>query len=181
MLSLLLIAVAAALMFGVDAAKVRTAFDWCRSRVDPRTAVACAIAVIAVLLLVAGDRAAPTPPPDDGPLTLRGEFVGPTASDDAATIGALLTELADELEYDGRQSEPAIRTGVQVDQLRTCARTLRCRGESIGDRQPRARDKIASYLLIHVGEDGGPLTDESRAAWVSAFRDAGRAASEAAK
>jgi hypothetical protein len=112
---------------------------------------------------------------------LDGDFRGETASDDAATVGNLLLELADELEWDGSLSEPYYVTGSQIDQLRKASRVLRCRGESIGDRQPAARDKIAEYLEIHVGTDGGPLTPESRAAWVSAFRDVGRAACDASK
>ena len=93
----------------------------------------------------------------------------------------MLNELADEIEWDGTQSEPSLRTGVQIDQLRKTARVLRCRGESVGDRQPKARDKIASYLEQHVGTDGGTLTPESRSAWVSAFRDVGRASIDAAQ
>ena len=181
MLSLVLIAVAAFVFFGVDVAKAKSALEWVKAKVDARTAVAAAIVAAALLLLPNWKTDPPAPVPDDGPLSLRGDFTGPTASEDASIVGALLCELADELEYDGSQPEPEIRTGTQIDQLRKAARTLRCRGESIGERQPAARDKIAQYLTIHVGEDGGPLTPETRAAWVSAFRDVGRAASEAAE
>jgi len=60
-------------------------------------------------------------------------------------------------------------------------REFRCRGISIGDRQPVARDVIAKYLEDAVGTDGGPLTPEQRSAWVAAYRDIGRAATDAAK
>jgi hypothetical protein len=95
----------------------------------------------------------------------------------------LCNELADEIEFDGTQPEAEryLKSGVAVDELRKAARILRCRGISIGDRQPQARDLIATYLDEHVGTDGGPLTAETRAAWVTAYRDIGRAASDAAK
>jgi hypothetical protein len=114
---------------------------------------------------------------------LRGTFLGPSASDDASLVGALCHELADEIEFDGTQPEAEryLKSGVAVDELRKAARVLRCRGISIGDRQPQARDIIAAYLDKNVGTDGGPLTAETRAAWVTAYRDIGRAATDAAK
>lgn len=138
-------------------------------------------AAIAFSMGGAGSPPQPTPAPDAGPLDLAGLWMGATASADAATVGALCLEIADELEYDGTQQHPYLTTGVAVDELRKTARTLRCRGISIGDRQPRARDAIAKYLDEQVGVDGGPLTPAQRAAWVSAYRDVGRAASEAAR
>lgn len=180
MISVILIAAAVAVAMGLDAAKLRAVADKAREKVSPKAAVVAALVLLAVLLIPRGRQEAPEPP-DDGPLSLEGMFVGPTASSDAATIGALLSELADEIEYDGSQPEPMYQNGVQIDQLRKAARVLRCRGESIGDRQPKARDAIASYLEIHVGTDGGKLTPESRSAWVSAFRDVGRAATDAAQ
>lgn len=183
MLSILLIAAGAWLLFGgVDASKVVAIWDSIRAKVDGKKALAIALLLAALLLLPSWSReVGPTPVPDAGPLSLKGAFSGVTASDDAILVGSLLLELADELEYDGSQSEPSIRTGVQIDHLRKTARVLRCRGESVGDRQPVARDKIAAYLEAHVGTDGGPLTPETRAAWISAFRDVGRAATDASK
>lgn len=183
MLSIFLVAAGAWLLFGgVDAARVVAVWDSIRSKVDGKKALAAALIVAALLLLPSWNReVSPTPVPDAGPLSLKGAFSGASASDDAILVGSLLLELADELEYDGSQSEPSIRTGVQVDHLRRVARVLRCKGESIGDRQPEARDKIAAYLEAHVGTDGGPLTPEARAAWISAFRDVGRAAADASK
>jgi hypothetical protein len=183
MLSVLLVAAAAALFFGVDAEKLRKVADAVKARFDAKTALAFGLVLLAALLLPSwgGRDDGPTPVPDAGPLSLKGDFRGDTASSDAAIIGSLLKELADEIEYDGMQSEPAIRTGTQIDQLRKAARTLRCRGESVGERQPVARDKIAAYLEAHVGTDGGPLTPETRSLWVSAFRDVGEAASDAAQ
>jgi hypothetical protein len=181
MLSILLVAAAVALFYGGDLSKFAPAIEWVK-KLGPQKWAAIGLVLAAVLLMPRGQQHdGPTPTPDVGPLSLAGDFRGVTASEDASTVGNLLLELADEIEWDGSQSEPFIATGSQIDQLRKAARLLRCRGESIGDRQPAARDKIASYLEIHAGTDGGPLTPETRAAWVSAFRDVGRAASDAAK
>jgi hypothetical protein len=103
-------------------------------------------------------------------------FVGPSAAADAVLVGALCGELADELQWDGTQDDPFFRTAISIDELRQRARELRCRGESIGSRQPAARDAIASHLERAVGTSGGPITPEQRAAWVTAFRDIERAA-----
>ena len=183
MISFLLIAAAAVVFFGIDAEKLKALLEAVKKNVDYRKFLGLTLVCLALLTLPAwGSRdVPPQPTPDTGPLSLEGDFRGETASEDASTVGNLLLELADEIEWDGSQSEPFIVTGLQIDQLRKAARLLRCRGESIGDRQPAARDKIAAYLEIHAGTDGGPLTPESRAAWVSAFRDVGRAASDAAQ
>jgi hypothetical protein len=118
----------------------------------------------------------PTPPAPAGPLDLRGMFSGPTGAEDAAVISALTGELADELAWDGDQSEPYLKTGVAVDELRQRMRELRCRGVSIGARQPAARDAIARHLETAVGTSGGPITAEQRAAWVRALREISEAA-----
>lgn len=183
MISVLLVAAAAALLFGVDNAKLMAAVEWVKAHADAKRLAALGLVVLAVLLMIphAPHDEAPTPAPDAGPLSLRGSFVGPTASEDAALIGCLCDELAEEIEFDGTQPHPFLATGQEVDELRKTARVLRCRGISIGDRQPKARDVIASYLEQTVGTDGGPLTAEQRAKWITAFHDIGRAANDAAK
>ena len=183
MLSILLVAAAVALYYGGDLSKFQPAVEWLK-KLDPKKLIAIGLVLAAVLLMPRGQRQdEPTPEPDAGPLVLRGTFLGESASSDAGLIGALCDELADEIEYDGNQPEAEryLKSGVAVDELRKAARVLRCRGISIGDRQPQARDIIATYLDKNVGTDGGPLTAESRAAWVTAYRDIGRAASDAAK
>jgi hypothetical protein len=180
MISFLLIAAAAALLFGIDADKLKALLEAVKKNVDYRKFLGLALVCLALLFLPSWKRE-DVPTPDVGPFSLAGDFRGVTASADASTVGNLLLELADEIEWDGTLGEPFIVNGSQIDQLRKAARVLRCRGESIGDRQPEARDKIAAYLEIHAGTDGGPLTPETRAAWVSAFRDVGRAASDAAQ
>ena len=123
----------------------------------------------------------PGPPIPPAAFSLDGKFVGPTASQDAATLGALCTELGDVLEHDSAQPEPRIKTGAALEDLRVAAREARLRGESIGSRQPRARDAVKAFLDETAGTSGGPLTPEQRAAWVTAFREVGRAATNAAQ
>lgn len=115
----------------------------------------------------------PAPPPPDA-FSLRGKFVGPTAADDAAAMAALCSELASCIEYDALHGE-RLKTGVAFDDLRIAARDARMKGESIGARQPAVRDAVHQFLDEAVGTSGGPVTPESRAAWVSAFRDIARA------
>ena len=143
-----------------------------------------ALLAAAAIAWGSGRPAAPTPAPGpapDAPLVLRGTFVGPDASADAATVSALMDELAAEIEWDGMQPEPLVRTGVAVDDLRQRARELRCRGVSLGDKHPRAREAIKNYLDQVAGTSGGPLTPAQRSAWVTAYRDVARAAADAAR
>ena len=133
---------------------------------------------------------APTPPapaPVVG-LDLRGRFVGPGAATDAATTAALLEELADKIQWDGRPQdqegrpkEPRLITGAAFDDLRRAARELRCEGVSLGARQPAVRDEIKRYLDAEVGTDGGPVDAKKRSAWVFAFKSIAQAAREAAR
>lgn len=152
---------------------------------SPRQLAAAALVAAAVAWHYLGrPEAAPAPEPTPAPpagLDLRGVFRGPTAAEDAATIGGLCLELADEIDWDGAQAEPFLKTGVAFDELRTRARELRCRGVSIGERQPAARDAIHAYLDQAVGVAGGPVSPEQRQRWVNAFRDVGKAATDAAR
>ena len=184
MLTALLLAAAAALVFGGGdlPARAAEAVAWIRERVTVRQAAAVVLLVAALVVHLSSRPAAPAPTPAPGvPLDMRGLFKGPTASADAATIGALCSELADEIEADGMGESPFLKTGVAFDELRHRARELRCRGVSIGQRQPAARDAIRSYLDAAVGTAGGPVTPEQRSAWVAAFRDVGRAATDASR
>ena len=153
-------------------------------RVEGRHLTAAAALAVAALLWSSGrDEAAPTPAPGPAPgaLDLRGAFVGPDASADAATTAAYLDEVAAELEWDGMQPDPFFKTGVAIDELRIRARELRTKGVSLGEKHPRARAAIKDYLDHAAGTSGGPLTPEQRSAWVSAFREVARAAADAAR
>jgi hypothetical protein len=123
----------------------------------------------------------PAPAPAPGGLNLRGTFVGPDAAADAATVAALMDELASEIEWDSMQTEPLIRTGVALDDLRQRSRELRCRGVSLGEKHPRAREAIKNYLDAAAGTSGGPLSPAQRSAWVAAYRDIARAAADASR
>jgi hypothetical protein len=113
----------------------------------------------------------PAPGPDAAPDSpIRLEWVGPTAAADRATMGHLCSAIADALEDDGRRAEPRVRSGTQLEELRVAARDLRMRGESIGERQPAARQAIGDYLDREAGKSGGPLDADSRRRWVQAFR-----------
>jgi hypothetical protein len=127
-----------------------------------------------------------TPAPAPGPapvvgLDLRGRFVGPDAAADAATTAALLEELAGQIEWDGSQTEPRLKTGAAFDDLRRSARELRTRGVSLGARQPAVRDAIKTFLDAEAGTEGGPVDAAARAKWVRAYRAVSAAAAEATR
>lgn len=182
----LLVAAAAFLLIGPEKLQAaRVYLLELAGKGSPRQLAAAALVAAAVAWHYVGrPEAGPAPEPTPAPpagLDLRGMFRGPTAAEDAATIGGLCSELADEIEWDGAQAEPFLKTGVSFDELRTRARELRCRGVSIGERQPAARDAIHAYLDQAVGVAGGPVNQEQRQRWVSAFRDVGKAATDAAR
>lgn len=142
--------------------------------------VAAVALLVAAVIAFAPSRPAPAPGPAPAPpdaFTLRGKFIGPSAAADASTMAALCAELADCIEYDGNHDQ-RLKTGVAFDDLRVAAREMRCNGESIGARQPQVRDAVHRFLDDAVGSSGGPVTTESRAAWVSALRDLARAAAD---
>lgn len=151
-----------------------------------RYIVAAVLAAVALVCVVAlrgeGDRPGPAPL-GPGEFSLRGKFQGESAAADAACLAGLCDELAEGLAFDGSKppAEQRIKTGAQIEDLRVAARESRMRGESIGARQPKARDAIQQYLDSTAGTNGGPLTPEKRAEWVAAFRALGRAAADAAK
>ena len=143
---------------------------------------------LAVLLLVAALIAwalssAPTPPsPAPAPpaaIDLVGAFQGATAADDAATLAAMADEIADIIEWDGRQESPMLKTGRMLDELRTQTREFMCRGESLGEKHPAARTAIGAYLDEQLGNGGGEVTPEQRAKWVGAYREIARSARHA--
>lgn len=148
--------------------------------IDGQYVAAVALLVAAVIAFAPSSSSTPQPGPAPVPpdaFSLRGKFIGPTAAEDACTMAALCGELADCIEYDGKHDQ-RLKTGVAFDDLRIAARELRCKGESIGARQPAVRDAVHKFLDDAVGSSGGPVTPESRAAWVLALRDLSRAAAD---
>lgn len=173
------------------AAAVVLAWPWIRehapeidlSNLDRRHYAAILLGAAALASYALRSPAAPQPTPSPSPtkLDLRGTFVGPDAASDAATTAALCGEIANEVEWDGTQPEPLIKTGVAFDELRVRTRLLLCKGESLGEKHPRAREAIEQFLNAAAGTSGGPLTPEQRAKWVAAYREVARAAEAAAR
>ena len=153
--------------------------EWKWPQLDSRHLAAFALVAAAAWHYAAQSPATPSPAPSPSEFSLRGKFVGPDASRDAALVAALCDELANEVEWDAQQVEPLIRTGVAFDELRIRSRLLLCRGESLGDKHPLARDAIEGYLNAAAGTAGGPLTPEAKARWVAAYREVARAAEAA--
>lgn len=123
--------------------------------------------------LVFGAQAGPSPIKPEGPdLTAAFSQTSSTAQAtmDARQFAALCSSLADMMEYDGKRSEPRLLTGVQMDDLRRWSREYLQTGSSFGSRYPRLPELVGSYLDEKIGKSGGPVTPESRAAWVSAHR-----------
>lgn len=145
--------------------------------------IAAAVLVLVALYwsLPAAPAPVPTPVPTPDGLNLRGTFIGPSATDDAALLAALCGELADVIEWDGMKPEPRLKSGLAFDELRIAAREGRCRGESIGQRQPHARDAIQKFLESQVGVSGGPVGPQERAKWIAAYRELARACSDASR
>jgi hypothetical protein len=142
--------------------------------------VAVLALVVAAAIAFMPSKPAPTPQPVPVPpdaFTLKGKFIGERAASDAIIMSELCASLADCIEYDG-QHDQRLKTGVAFDELRIAAREMRCKGESIGARQPQVRDAVHKFLDDSVGSSGGPVTPESRAAWVAALRDLARAAAD---
>jgi len=149
----------------------------------PRQQIAALIAV-AVLAYYAAtlQQHVPTPAPiPDDAFVLKGKFVGPTASSDAANVASLTDELAFWIEFDGMQPEPRLKTGVAFDELRVAAREGRMRGESIGARQPKVKNAIDEFMTKTTGTYGGPIGPADRSNWVSSLRTISKAASDAAR
>jgi hypothetical protein len=142
------------------------------------------IAVCFMAFSLLWNRDNPAPAPGPAPvvgLDLRGLFRGEEASRDATTTAALLEELASQIEWDGSQTEPRLKTGAAFDDLRRAARELRTRGVSLGARQPAVRDAIKTFLDSEAGTEGGPVDAAARAKWVKAYRAVSAAAAEATR
>lgn len=150
-----------------------------RPEISWQQVAAAGLLILAVVAFNFQTPVTPTPPPAPvpaGPLDLCGLFQGPTGAEDAALVAALTGELADELQWDWSQPKPYLTTGVAVDELRRRTREMRCRGVSIGARQPAARDAIAAHLDKAVGTSGGPIDEAKQAAWLKALREISEAA-----
>lgn len=145
-----------------------------------RTKVAIGLlAAAAVAYLVSAQTLAPKPPVAPPAIDLSAAFSGADAASDAASLAAMTDATADIIEWDGRQAEPLLKTGKSLDELRTRTRQFMCGGVSLGDRHPKVRELVGAYLQTQLGDDGGEITPEQRAAWVSAYREIARSARHA--
>lgn len=125
--------------------------------------------------------APPAPPPDGWPtLDLRGAFVGPNAAEDATTTQCFLNSLGHQLAQDWKKSDPWLKTAAAYDELRRVARDFRMDGQTLGARQPIAKERIAAFLDAAVGTDGGPVDQGEHDRWVRACNDISKAAARAA-
>jgi hypothetical protein len=177
-----LIAAAIVLFAGTESSEqVRAWVAQHLGQIDRKKAAAVALLLAAAVYAYRPSSNEPSPPVPVPPDAFTLRFVGEHAAADASMLSALLSELADCIERDGTLSEPRLKTGVAFDDLRVAAREARMRGESLGARQPAVRDAIHTFLDDAVGTSGGPVTPESRAAWVSAYRDLSEAAAEAVR
>ena len=86
-----------------------------------------------------------------------------------APFGHLCQALADMIAFDGRQSEPQLTTGVQLDNFRTLSRFYQTEGASYARRYPSLAETAGSYLESKLGNEGGQLNDAARARWVDAY------------
>lgn len=143
--------------------------------------------VVGVVLAVAAVAAAvefwprPAVPPPAGQLNLRGKFIGSQAAEDAAAFAGVCGAVADALELDGKSTAPRIRTGAQLEDLRTATSEFRFSPTPLRDRQPHVKAAVGRYLDVVAGKSGGPIDDAARARWVAAFRELASAAEEAVR
>lgn len=140
-----------------------------------KAAIGLVAVAAALYFLAVPSKAPPSPPSPALEIDLSGAFQGPRAADDAALLAEMTGAVADMIEWDGSQPEPMLTTGRALDQLRTRTREFLCRGESIGERNPRVRQIVGDFLESHLGTSGGSVTPEQRAAWVKAYREVSRA------
>lgn len=102
------------------------------------------------------------------------------ASADARRFAELCTALAAAIEYDAARTEPQLRSGVQLENLRVIARDTQLVGGSYAAKYPRLGGEIKTYLDRELGVDGGVLSDERRRRWIDAYRQLAQSARYAA-
>jgi hypothetical protein len=141
---------------------------------------------LAIWLVTAKPFDGPAPAPGPAPAAV--DLVAAFATNDdraervehALTFATICRSLADCLEYDAGRSEPLLKTGLQVDDLRRGLRQTRMRGWSFLAKYPALGSQTEAFLAGQVGTSGGPLSAEDRAKWISAFRTLAAAAEYAA-
>lgn len=115
-----------------------------------------------------------TPPPlDPGGPNLLVSFAKSDhrsqAASDARAFGHLCQALADMIAFDGRQAEPQLTTGVQLDNFRALSRFYQTEGASYARRYPSLAETVGNYLESKLGNEGGPIDAEARKRWIAAY------------
>lgn len=138
-------------------------------------------AVLAAVVEFAPRSPAVPPAPAPAGLNLRGKWIGPEASTDAAAFAGICRGIAEALAADGTKPQPRITTGVHLEDLRVAAAEGRFWPRSLSREQPHATAAAGRYLDEVAGTSGGPLDATSRARWVAAFSALADAAEEAVR
>ncbi len=139
------------------------------------TLIICAFALSQAPLFMLPD---PKPEPKSE-VDLSGCFIGPDAAKDAAIVACLCDELAACIDYDSKQENPVLTTGVALDELRVRARSLRCHGESLSQKHPQLGKRVGDYLDKQIGNAGGPINRQQVQRWVHAYKEIAKAATSA--
>ncbi|UUO04642.1 hypothetical protein M4951_14710 [Blastopirellula sp. J2-11] len=126
-----------------------------------------------------------TPPPENPGLpdllaAFRESDDASAAKEDAQKFGDLCSALANVIAYDAARTEPQLRSGVQLENLRMIARDTQLSGASYSTKYPRLGDEIKVYLDQQLGVDGGALDEDRRRKWIAAYRQLARSAHYAA-
>ncbi|TWT34708.1 hypothetical protein [Blastopirellula retiformator] len=103
------------------------------------------------------------------------------ASQDAQRFAELCDSIAAVIEYDAARSQPQLRSGVQLENLRMIARETQLSGGSYAAKYPRLGGEIKTYLDARLGVDGGGLSDDRRRNWINAYRQLAKSARYAAE
>ncbi len=131
------------------------------------------VAYSLVAPLVSGESTTPRPTDPGGPnlLTVFQKADDPIqAAADARAFGHLCLSLAEMIEFDGKQSEPQLQSGVQLDNFRTLSRFYQTDGASYAQRYPALPQVAGDYLEGQLGTNGGKLDAAARARWIAAYR-----------
>ena len=137
------------------------------SKLHRQILAGCLLAVAAVCVvaeLLPTPQAAP-----EGPLVLRGVFIGPTAAEDAAALAGLARGVSEALRHDADRKDPRIETGLHLEELRLAACEGRFLPRSLTREQPAAAAACGKFLDQAIGTSGGPLTADRRQAAIDAY------------
>ncbi|MBI1246859.1 hypothetical protein GC197_03315 [bacterium] len=139
----------------------------------PSTLVVLAGLALVAYSLVSSTTDSPSPVNPGGP-DLTSAFArseNPAqAADDARAFGCLCDAIADVIAFDGRQSEPQLTTGQQLDNFRKLSRFYQREGASYAERYPALAETAGNYLTDQLGTAGGKIDAADRDRWVSAYR-----------